>query len=128
MKQKLSLKQIFSVFKREYTEWITNPRMLVCLVVLVMIREIVILPLKNYAFTLAQPINALEPVIAVANSGIMLLLIPLVFSIAILLKSVSFLISVIRKFKTNFISCDTSEKLSDSEVVQDNEVKEMESV
>lgn len=55
MKQKLSLKQIFSVFKREYTEWITNPRMLVCLVVLVMIREIVILPLKNYAFTLAQP-------------------------------------------------------------------------
>lgn len=79
MKQKLSLKQIFSVFKREYTEWITNPRMLVCLVVLVMIREIVILPLKNYAFTLAQPINALEPVIAVANSGIMLLLIPLVY-------------------------------------------------
>lgn len=79
MNQKLSLKQIFSVFKREYTEWITNPRMLVCLVVLVMIREIVILPLKNYAFTLAQPINALEPVIAVANSGIMLLLIPLVY-------------------------------------------------
>ena len=68
MNQKLSLKQIFSVFKREYTEWISNPRMLVCLVVLVMIREIVILPLKNYAFTLAQPINALEPVIGVVSS------------------------------------------------------------
>lgn len=67
-------------------------------------------------------------VILIYTIIVIVLLIPLVFSIAILLKSVSFLISVIRKFKTNFISCDTSEKLSDSEVVQDNEVKEMESV
>jgi len=65
-------------------------------------------------------------VILIYTIIVIVLLIPLILSIAILLKSVSFLISVIRKFKTNFISCDISEKLSDSEIVQDNEVKEME--
>ena len=67
-------------------------------------------------------------VILIYTIIVIVLIIPLILSIAILLKSVSFLISIIRKFKANFISCDTSEKLSDSEIVQDNEVKEMESV
>lgn len=79
MNRKVSLRQIFHVFRREYVEWITNPRMIVCLVLLVMIREVVILPMKELAADMGQPINAIEPAIAVANSGILLLLMPLVY-------------------------------------------------
>ena len=79
MNRKISPRQITCVFRREYIEWITNPRMLMCVVLVVMVREIVLLPMRNLSMGMGQPINAMEPVIAVANSGILLLLMPLVY-------------------------------------------------
>ena len=79
MNRKISPRQITCVFRREYIEWITNPRMLMCVVLVVMVREIVLLPTRNLSMGMGQPINAMEPVIAVANSGVLLLLMPLVY-------------------------------------------------
>ena len=79
MNRKISPRQITCVFRREYIEWITNPRMLMCVVLVVMVREIVLLPMRNLSMGMGQPINAMEPVIAVANSGVLLLLMPLVY-------------------------------------------------
>ena len=79
MNRKISPRQITCVFRREYIEWITNPRMLMCVVLVVMVREIVLLPMRNLSMGMGQPINAMEPVIAVANSGVLLMLMPLVY-------------------------------------------------
>ena len=72
----ISLKQIGSVYRKEYIQWITNPKLIVCTVLLVMIREVVILPMTDIASKMNQPLNILEPIIAAMNSGLILLLIP----------------------------------------------------
>lgn len=79
----ISFKQIQSVYKKEYIQWITNPKMIVCFVLLVMIREVVILPMTEAASQMDQPLNVLEPIIAAMNSGIILLLIPLAYLVLI---------------------------------------------
>lgn len=79
----ISLKQIGSVYRKEYIQWITNPKLIVCTVLLVMIREVVILPMTDIASQMNQPLNILEPIIAAMNSGLILLLIPLVYLVII---------------------------------------------
>lgn len=83
VKVSVSWKQIRSVYKKEYMQWIKNPKMIVVAVLLVMIREIVVLPMAAMADWMNQPLNVLEPVIAVANSGMILLLLPLVYLVII---------------------------------------------
>lgn len=76
MKEQLSWKKIFNIFRKEYVRWITDPKMIILLVLVVMVRKIIILPILSAAEQMNQPINGLEPCIALANSGLILLLIP----------------------------------------------------
>lgn len=79
MKERLSWKKIFNIFRKEYVRWITDPKMIILLVLAVMVRKIIILPILSAAEQMNQPINGLEPCIALANSGLILLLIPLAY-------------------------------------------------
>lgn len=83
MRSQVSWRQIVSVVRNEYIKWLTNGKLILLPVLVVMIREIVILPILAAAEDMAQPINILEPCIAQVNSGIILLLIPLVYLVLI---------------------------------------------
>ena len=83
MKNKELWKQIISVMRNEYIKWLTNGKLILLPVLVVMIREIVILPILTAADQMNQPINVLEPCIAQVNSGMILLLIPMVYLVLI---------------------------------------------
>lgn len=83
MRGKTSWKQIVSVMRNEYIKWLTNGKLILLPVLVVMIREIVVLPILMAANEMNQPINVLEPCIALVNSGVILLLIPLVYLVMI---------------------------------------------
>lgn len=67
------------VFRLEYIQWITNPKLLTFVVLLVFIRELVMLPIMRAADMMEQPINMWEPCIAIGNSGIILLFLPIFY-------------------------------------------------
>jgi hypothetical protein len=75
----LNLKQAFSCARTEYIKWICDARMIILGVLLIFIYNFAIEPLLKNAEEMGEPLNMLEPFIAVANSGIILLIIPLVF-------------------------------------------------
>ena len=77
--KKLNLKQAFSCARTEYIKWICDARMIILGVLLIFIYNFAIEPLLKNAEEMGEPLNMLEPFIAVANSGIILLIIPLVF-------------------------------------------------
>lgn len=79
MKDKLSWKKIWNITKKEYVHWLINPKMIILFVLVVLIRENVVLPILTAAEQMNQPVNVLEPCIALANSGLILLLLPLVY-------------------------------------------------
>lgn len=83
MKNKGLWKQMVGVMRNEYIKWLTNGKLILLPVLVVMIREIVILPILAAANDMNQPINILEPCIAQVNSGVILLLIPLVYLVLI---------------------------------------------
>ena len=72
-------KKVLQVFRVEYVQWITNPKLLMFVVLLVFIRELVILPILRAAQLMDTPINMWEPCIAVGNSGIILLFLPVFY-------------------------------------------------
>lgn len=74
-----SLKKSFSLARAEYLKWICDARMLILSVLLVFIYSFAITPLLENAQIMNEPLNILEPFIAVANSGTLMLIIPLVF-------------------------------------------------
>lgn len=71
--------KVLQVFRVEYLQWITNPKLLMFVVLLVFIRELVILPILRAAQLMETPINMWEPCIAVGNSGIILLFLPVFY-------------------------------------------------
>lgn len=75
----INLKQAFSCAKTEYIKWICDPRMMILGVLLIFIYSFAIEPLLKNAKEMGEPLNILEPFIAVANSDAILLIIPLVF-------------------------------------------------
>ena len=75
----LSLRQCFSCAKTEYIKWVCDARMVILGVLLIFIYNFAILPLLQNAEKMNEPLNMLEPFIAVANSGAVLMIIPLVF-------------------------------------------------
>ncbi len=77
--KKINIKQAFSCAKTEYIKWICDARMLILGVLLIFIYDFAIEPLLSNAELMGEPLNMLEPFIAVANSGAILLIIPLVF-------------------------------------------------
>lgn len=74
-----SIKQIFSVAKTEYIRWITNPRIIILGVLLIFIKTLAIEPLAARAEKFGEKLIIFEPFIAVGNSGMLAMLIPLVF-------------------------------------------------
>ena len=75
----LNLKQAFSCARTEYIKWVCDARMLILGVLLIFIYNFAIQPLLKNAGDMGEPLNMLEPFIAIANSGAILLIIPLVF-------------------------------------------------
>lgn len=75
----LNLKKIFACAKTEYIKWICDARMIIISVLLIFIYSFAITPLLENADLMNEPLNILEPFIAVANSSAVMLIIPLVF-------------------------------------------------
>ncbi len=75
----ISIKKIFSVAKSEYSKWICNGRMFLVVILWVFIKECVIDPIIERCDIMNQPLNVLEPFLATGNSGIMILILPLVY-------------------------------------------------
>ena len=74
-----NLRQCFSCAKTEYIKWVCDARMVILGVLLIFIYNFAIQPLLQNAEKMNEPLNMLEPFIAVANSGAVLMIIPLVF-------------------------------------------------
>ena len=74
-----SFRQCFSCAKTEYIKWVCDARMVILGVLLIFIYNFAIQPLLQNAEKMNEPLNMLEPFIAVANSGAVLMIIPLVF-------------------------------------------------
>lgn len=79
MMKNFSLKQSFFCARAEFIKWICDARMIILGVLLIFIYSFAIEPLKSNAKLMGEPLNILEPFIAIANSGAILLIIPLVF-------------------------------------------------
>lgn len=74
-----SIKQIFSVAKAEYLGWITNPRIIILGVLLIFIKLLAIDPLAARAERFGEKMIYFEPFVALGNSGMLAMFIPLVF-------------------------------------------------
>ncbi len=74
-----NISTVWFVARSEYVRWVTNPRMIIVLILLIIINTIVTDPLSARAEKFGAPMNLFEPFIAVTNSPILLLLIPSVF-------------------------------------------------
>ena len=77
--KKFNLRQCVSCAKTEYIKWVCDARMVILGVLLIFIYNFAIQPLLQNAEKMNEPLNMLEPFIAVANSGAVLMIIPLVF-------------------------------------------------
>ncbi len=75
----INLKKSFACAKVEYIKWVCDARMIILAVLLIFIHSFAIEPLRENARLMGEPLNLFEPFIAVANSGAILLIIPLVF-------------------------------------------------
>ena len=74
-----SLKQVFSCAATEFVKWVCDARMVIVAVLLIFINNFAVSPLTNNAELMGEPLNILEPFIAVANFEILILIIPIVF-------------------------------------------------
>ncbi|MGN1276112.1 MAG: hypothetical protein ACI4UK_03880 [Floccifex sp.] len=83
MGNKIKLHAIWNVARSEFVNWITNPRIIIVGVLIVFIRSFAILPMLEQANKYGEPLNVLEPFIAVGNSGMLALFMPLVFLLLI---------------------------------------------
>lgn len=70
---------IFRVAKNEYVKWITNPKMIILLVMLIFAYDYVILELTEAADKMQEKLHFLEGFIGISNSQLLLMIIPIVF-------------------------------------------------
>ena len=75
----MEVRKILSTARTEYVKWITNPRMIILGVMLIFINDFAVSPLLKNAEDMNSPLNILEPFIAVANSQLLILIIPAVY-------------------------------------------------
>ncbi len=75
----MSIRKILSTARTEYVKWITNPRMIILGVMLIFIYDFAVSPLLQMAEEMNSPLNMFEPFIAVANSQLLILIIPAVY-------------------------------------------------
>lgn len=77
----MSARKIVLHARMEYSLWLTNPRMSILLVLLALIHSIVIRPLAQAGGQIGARFHLLEPLAALCNSTLILLMLPLVFLI-----------------------------------------------
>lgn len=70
---------IFRVAKNEYVKWITNPKMIILLVMLIFAYDYVILELIEAGDKMGEKLQFLEGFIGISNSQLLLMIIPIVF-------------------------------------------------
>ena len=75
----ISMKKIMSTAKTEYLKWIYDARMIIIPILNIFLYTFAIEPLLVNAQMMEKPLNLFEPFIAVANSGVILMIIPLTF-------------------------------------------------
>ncbi len=73
------IKKVWSVARTEWLKWICNPRMIVVFVLIVYIYNFAIAPLMERSVKMGAPLNLLEPLIAIGNSGQLAVVMPIVF-------------------------------------------------
>lgn len=73
------LKKIWSVAFTEWIKWICNPRMIIVPMLILYIYTFAIEPLMARSVKMESPLNLLEPLIAIGNSGQLALIMPIVF-------------------------------------------------
>lgn len=73
------MNKTLSVAKSEYMKWIFSTRMLILFCVLVFINQFSTLPLIKMSEQMACPLNIFEPFIAVSNSDVLMMIMPIVF-------------------------------------------------
>lgn len=79
MAHKIRPISIWNIAKSEYVKWITNPRIVTVGILLVFIHSFAIQPMLQNAEKFGEPLNIFEPFLAVCNSGMMMLFMPIVF-------------------------------------------------
>lgn len=83
MENKLHGRVMISIAKAEYIRWVTNPRMIIAAVFCVFMRTLAVEPLLEHAEKMGIRINVLEPFVAVGNSSLLVLMMPLLFLVLI---------------------------------------------
>ena len=79
MAHKIKLCSIWNIAKSEYIKWVTNPRIVTIGILITFIHSFAIQPMIQRAEKYGEPLNVFEPFLAVCNSGMMMLFIPIVF-------------------------------------------------
>ena len=77
----MSARKIVLHARMEYSLWLTNPRMSILLVLLVLIHSMVIQPLAQAGGQIGARFHMLEPLAALCNSTLILLILPIGFLI-----------------------------------------------
>lgn len=78
-----NLRKIWGTARTEYVGWITNPRVIILGVLLIFIKTLAIDPLTARAEKFGDAMIIFEPYIAVGNSGMLVLFMPLVFLVLV---------------------------------------------
>ena len=71
--------KIFRVAKNEYIKWITNPKMIIALVMFVFAYDYVIKELFEASDKMGEKLQIFEGFIAISNSQLLIMIIPIVF-------------------------------------------------
>ena len=77
------IKTALRISLEELRLWLQNSRCILLAVMLVFVHMLVITPLSECAADMEQPVSILEAFIALANSGSILLVIPLLYLVLI---------------------------------------------
>lgn len=80
---RISMSKIRNVAGVEYTKWLCNPRMMIIIILFVFLNDYIIEELINATIKLDSMIMILEPFIAMANSELLIMVIPAVFIVLI---------------------------------------------
>lgn len=79
MVHKNRMHSIWNIAKAEYIKWITNPRIIIVGILLTFIHSFAVQPMLQHVEKYGEPLNKFEPFLAVCNSGMMALFMPVVF-------------------------------------------------
>lgn len=71
----------WAVAVTEWGKWLRNPRMMIALMLVIVARTLAVEPLNTRTAESGLPMNIFEPMIAVGNSGMLVMLLPAVFLI-----------------------------------------------